>query len=66
MVKILYLGNEKIVAGICSGIGQYFSVDPVFVRLIWVVLTIMSFGTGIIAYLFAWIIIPEKPVKSKK
>ena len=51
--------NNKIVAGVCAGIGEYFEVDPVLIRLLWVVFTLMG-GAGIIAYIIAWIIIPEE------
>lgn len=60
-VKRLYRAPEKdsIVAGVCAGIANYFGIDPVLIRLLWV-LFIFGFGTGILAYLIAWIIIPRK------
>ena len=57
-MKKLYRSRERVIAGVCSGIGEYFDVDPVLVRVIWIVL-IFAAGGGIIAYLLAWIIIPE-------
>ena len=68
MKKQLFLSEEnKIIAGICGGIAEYFKVDPVFVRLIWVILTFTTvFAGGILAYIIAWIIIPEKPVVKPK
>ena len=50
----------RILGGVCAGIGNYFEVDPVVIRIVWVVLTLLSLGTGIIAYIIAWIIIPEE------
>jgi len=50
--------NNRIIAGICGGIGEYFDIDPVIVRLIWVVTAFMG-GAGLIFYILAWIIIPE-------
>ncbi len=44
----------------CGGIGEYFNVDPTLVRLVWVVLTLLSFGFGALLYLIAWLVIPEK------
>ena len=49
-----------MIAGVCAGIGEYFNVDPTVIRLLWVLLTIFSAGGGILAYLIAWIIIPER------
>lgn len=59
--KRLYRSTQnKVLAGICGGIADYFSVDPVLIRIIFVVLLIASFGTAAIAYLIAWVIIPKK------
>ena len=49
--------NKKI-AGVCAGIARYFDVDPVLVRLIFLVLAI-STGIGFIAYVVGWIIMPK-------
>ncbi len=60
-IKRLYRASEKdsMIAGVCAGIADYFDVDPVLVRLLWV-LFVFGFGTGILAYLLAWIIIPRR------
>lgn len=62
--KRIYRAKEEVVlAGVCKGIADYFEVDPVLVRLIW--LTLIFFGTmGIPLYLIAWIIIPIKKESS--
>ena len=49
--------NDKLVGGVCSGLGNYFDIDPVIIRLIWAASIIMA-GFGIIAYVIAWIVIP--------
>lgn len=54
--------NNKIIAGVCSGVGDYFNIDPVIIRLLWVILTIFG-GAGLLVYIIAWIIIPEKPIQ---
>ncbi len=60
-IKRLYRsGKEKILAGVCGGIAEYFNVDPTIIRLLWV-LFVLGFGTGILAYIIAWIIIPRNP-----
>jgi phage shock protein C len=61
MKKRLYRsGKERILGGVCGGIGEYFDIDPTIVRLLWV-LFILGFGTGLLAYIIAWIIIPRNP-----
>jgi phage shock protein C len=61
MVKKLYRSkkNRKI-AGVCGGIAEYFGVDPIIVRLIALIL-VLSAGGGLIAYIIAWIVVPEEP-----
>ncbi len=61
-MKRLYRSSKnKIIAGVCSGIGEYYGIDPVIVRLVWVILSLVSFGFGVLAYLIAWMIIPRNP-----
>lgn len=61
MAKRLYRSNEhKIIGGVCGGIGEYFNVDPVLVRIITVILAFGP-GVGVLAYIIAWIIIPARP-----
>ncbi len=48
---------DKVVGGVCSGIGHYFDIDPVIIRLVMVVL-FLAFGIGFITYLIAWMVIP--------
>lgn len=56
--------DDKVVAGVCGGLGRYFGVDPVFFRLAFVVLAIGG-GSGVLLYIVAWLIIPEeKPGES--
>ena len=49
-----------MICGVCGGIGEYVGIDPTLVRIIWVVLSIAGWGTGLVAYLIAAIIIPEE------
>ena len=60
-MKRLYRAPEKdsMIAGVCAGIANYFNIDPTLVRLAWV-LFVFGYGTGILAYLIALIIIPRK------
>ena len=60
MEKKLYRDtSNKLIAGVCSGLGAYLNIDPTIVRLIWALVGLT--GTGIVAYLIAALIIPEKP-----
>ena len=55
------MAKNKVIAGVCGGIGEYFNVDPVAIRLLWVLLTAFSgLFPGLLAYLIAWLVIPEK------
>jgi phage shock protein C len=59
--KRLYRSRkDRILGGVCGGMGNYFNLDPVLVRVIWVVL-LFAAGVGFLAYILAWIIIPEEP-----
>jgi len=53
-------GKDKILGGVCGGIGEYLGVDPVIIRLLWVIAS-LAWGFGILAYIIAWIIIPRNP-----
>ena len=60
-VKRLYRSrDERIIWGICGGMGKYFNIDPVLVRVIWV-LSIIFGGWGILAYLILRFVIPLEP-----
>lgn len=52
------ISNRKI-CGVCGGIGDYLNIDPTVVRLIWVIFGIAGFGSGLLAYIIAAIIMPE-------
>ena len=60
MNKKLYRNtSNKMIAGVCSGLAEYINIDPTIVRLIWALIALS--GAGLVAYLIAAIIIPEKP-----
>ncbi len=61
MKRRMYKSNDKMILGVCSGIAEFFNIDPVIVRLIMVIITIGSKGTGILIYLIGAIIIPNRP-----
>lgn len=53
-------GRDRILGGVCGGIAEYFGIDPVIVRLLWVIGT-LAWGFGILLYIICWIIIPRNP-----
>ena len=50
--------NDKILGGVCSGLANYFGIDPVIVRVLFAVITI-AFGAGVLAYIILWIAVPS-------
>ncbi|RJO61544.1 PspC domain-containing protein [candidate division WS5 bacterium] len=66
MSKTLYRsGENRIIAGVCGGVAEYFDIDPAIVRLVWALFAFAG-GAGIWAYLVAWVIIPEHPEKKRR
>lgn len=55
--------DDKMIAGVCGGIAEYFGIDPVIVRVILVVITLMG-GAGVLAYLIMWAVVPLAPPPS--
>ena len=51
--------DNRVLCGVCGGIGEYFNVDPTLIRLGAAILTVCSVGTGLILYFVAAVIIPE-------
>ena len=54
--------NDKILGGVCAGLANYFGIDVVIVRIIFVVLAI-SFGFGLIPYIILWVAVPSSATK---
>lgn len=60
MEKKLYRNTQnKMLAGVCSGVAEYVNIDPTVARVIWALVGLS--GAGLIAYLVCALIIPEKP-----
>lgn len=59
MERQLYRSKgNRMLAGVCGGVAEYFGIDPTVVRLIWVLVT-LTYGIGLIIYIIAAIVIPE-------
>ncbi|MDR0915612.1 MAG: PspC domain-containing protein [Oscillospiraceae bacterium] len=51
--------HDRKIGGVCGGIAEYFGISTTIVRLIWALLILVG-GTGLLAYIIAWVIIPEE------
>lgn len=60
--KKLYRSRDRILGGVLAGLAEYINVDKTLVRLVYVLISLFSAGfPGLLAYIIAWIVIPEKP-----
>ena len=58
MSKTLKRSSDKIIAGVCAGVADYFGLDKTLVRILFVVFGL--FGAGELAYIILWIIMPRR------
>jgi phage shock protein C len=63
--KLFRSQENKMIAGICGGIGEYFEIDPNLIRILWMLFSFAG-GAGVLAYIVAYIIIPERPSPRKQ
>ena len=59
MRKVKRDSYNGILGGVCEGLGEYFSIDSVIIRLMFIATSLML-GGGILTYIIAWIIIPDR------
>lgn len=65
--KKLYRDKDKgIVGGVCTGLGHYFGVDSIWIKIIFLIFVFVGFGTGVLAYFILWVIIPEAKTTAEK
>jgi phage shock protein C len=65
--RLLRSSNNRFIAGVCGGFAEYFSIDPILVRIILVIIGLGTAGTAVIAYVIAAIVMPQQqsyPFKS--
>ena len=61
MEKRLYKSKrERVLCGVCGGVGEYFNIDPVIVRILWVLFTFAG-GSGLLAYIICALIMSNDP-----
>ncbi|MDO6602396.1 PspC domain-containing protein [Arenibacter palladensis] len=58
--------DNKYIGGVSAGLGHYFGIDALWVRLIWILLTIFSWGGFVFIYILLWILIPEAVTTAQK
>lgn len=51
--------SKKMIAGVCSGLADYFGFDKTWIRLIWAILAVSSFSLFAVIYIIFWIVVPE-------
>lgn len=57
--------DEGMVGGVSAGLAHYFGIDPVLIRVLWIVLVLVG-GSGVLIYIIAWIAIPEAKTTAQK
>jgi phage shock protein C len=60
--RLIRSRNGRKVAGVCAGFAEYFDLDLTLVRVVWLISVFLGIGLSLIAYLVAWIVIPEEPL----
>ena len=58
-------GEDRVMGGVCAGIAHYFGVDPIIPRILFII-SFFGFGTGFLAYIILWIIVPEAKSTAEK
>jgi phage shock protein C len=62
MSKRLYRSTkDRMIAGVCGGIAEYFNIDPVIVRLVAVILLLPGGLPGFLPYIVLWVVVPSNP-----
>jgi len=57
MKKLYRLSGDRKIAGVCAGLGEHFDIDPVIIRLFFLV-SVFFGGLGVLAYVIMWILVP--------
>ena len=53
--------DERMLGGVCGGLGEYLNTDPTIIRILFVIITLFGFA-GVFLYLAMWLIVPEEPL----
>ncbi|MHA1414514.1 MAG: PspC domain-containing protein, partial [Promethearchaeota archaeon] len=63
--KIFRIKENRMLAGVCAGIAEYFKIDPSIVRILWILGTLASVGLGILIYIILIFVFPVKHSKNQ-
>lgn len=58
--KLCRSASNRMICGVCGGIGEYLNLDPTVIRLIWAICTAVSCGTALLVYIIAAVVMPEQ------
>ena len=53
--------TDRMISGVCGGLGKYLGIDPTLIRLVFVLLLLFGVGSGLILYIILMFIVPEEP-----
>lgn len=59
----LYRSRDRIIGGVAAGVADYIAADPALVRIGWALLVVVTGGVALVAYIVAWIVVPEEPAR---
>ncbi|TKJ39151.1 hypothetical protein CEE37_11700 [candidate division LCP-89 bacterium B3_LCP] len=54
--------DQRVISGLCGGLGEHFKIDPTIVRILWILFGITSFGFAVLLYVILIFAIPEEPI----
>jgi phage shock protein C len=57
--------NDKMIAGVCGGLADFFGLDPSLVRLVFVLMAVLG-GHGVLIYIILWLIVPAYPISKEE
>ena len=58
--KVYRSRSDKILGGVCGGLADYFNIDSLIVRAVWILLLLVATGAALIIYILAWILVPAE------
>ncbi len=60
--RLMRSRTDRKIAGVCAGFAEYFDLDVSLVRVVWLIAALLPPGVSLIAYVIAWIVMPEEPL----
>ena len=66
MKRLYRSSSDKMIAGVCAGLAEYFNIKPVIVRVIFIILLLPGGFPGFIPYVLLWALVPYKPAANRE